>query len=40
MSACISHSFNGNVMFLEGSVLGIAGAFGAQVETRLLRKIS
>ncbi len=40
MSACIGHSVNGNVMFLEGSVLGIAGAFGAQVGTRLLRRLS
>ena len=40
MSACIGHSINGNVMFLEGSLLGIAGAFGAQVGTRLLRKLS
>ena len=40
MSACIGHSINGNVMFLEGSVLGIAGAFGAQVGTRLLRRLS
>lgn len=40
MSACIAHSINGNVMFLEGSVLGIAGAFGAQVGTHWLRKLS
>lgn len=34
MSACISHSLNGNVLFLEGSLLGIAGAFGAVLGTQ------
>lgn len=39
MSACISHSLNGNVLFLEGSLLGIAGAFGAVLGTRWLQLI-
>lgn len=39
MSACISHGFNGNVLFLEGSLLGIAGAFGAVLDTRCLQLI-
>lgn len=38
MSACIGHTLNGNVLFLEGLVLGITGAIGAQVGTRLLPK--
>lgn len=39
MSACISHGLNGNVLFLEGSLLGIAGAFGAVLGTRWLQLI-
>lgn len=39
MSACISHTLSGNVLFLEGLVLGITGAIGAQVGTRLLPKL-
>lgn len=39
MSACIGHTLNGNVLFLEGLVLGITGAIGAQVGTRLLPKL-
>lgn len=39
MSACISHGLSGNVLFLEGSLLGIAGAFGAVLGTRWLQLI-
>ncbi|MES1024468.1 sulfite exporter TauE/SafE family protein [Gloeocapsa sp. BRSZ] len=36
ISACVGHTLNGNVLFWEGSVLGITGAVGAQLGTRLL----
>ena len=39
MSACIGHTLSGNVLFLEGFVLGITGAIGAQLGTRLLQKL-
>lgn len=40
MSAGIGHTLNGNVLFLEGVVLGITGAIGAQLGTRWLQKLS
>ena len=39
MSACIGHTLSGNVLFSEGVVLGITGAIGAQLGTRLLQKL-
>lgn len=36
MSACIGHTVNGNVLFWEGSLLGLTGAAGAHLGTRLL----
>ncbi|WP_052672470.1 sulfite exporter TauE/SafE family protein [Aliterella atlantica] len=39
MSACISHGLSGNVLFLEGSLLGITGAFGTVLGTRWLQLI-
>lgn len=40
MSACITYGLNGNVLFLEGSLLGIAGGFGAVLGTRWLQLYS
>lgn len=40
MSACIGHTVGGNVLFLEGLILGITGAIGAQLGTRLLQKLA
>jgi uncharacterized membrane protein YfcA len=39
LSACIGHTLSGNVLFSEGLVLGITGAIGAQLGTRLLQKL-
>lgn len=39
MSACIGHTLNGNVLFFEGCILGMTGAFGAQLGTRLLPRL-
>lgn len=39
MSACIGHTLSGNVLFLEGLVLGITGAVGAYLGTNLLQKL-
>lgn len=39
MSACIGHTLSGNVLLLEGFLLGITGAIGAQLGTRLLQKL-
>lgn len=39
MSACIGHTLSGNVLVLEGCILGITGAFGAQLGTRLLPRL-
>ncbi len=39
ISACISHALNGNVLFIEGVILGIGGLIGAQISTRLLPKL-
>lgn len=39
MSACIGHTVSGNVLLTEGVVLGITGAIGAQIGTRLLQKL-
>lgn len=38
LSACIGHAINGNVLFIEGIILGIGGFLGAQISTRILPK--
>ena len=39
ISACIGHGLQGNVMFVEGLLLGTGGLMGAQVSTRFLPKL-
>ncbi len=39
ISACIGHALNGNVLFIEGVILGIGGLIGAQISTRMLPKL-
>jgi hypothetical protein len=39
ISACIGHAVAGNVLWLEGVILGIGGLLGAQVSTRYLPKL-
>lgn len=39
ISACIGHTLAGNVLPLEGLLLGIGGLLGAQVSTRFLPKL-
>ncbi|HBE21673.1 MAG TPA: permease [Cyanobacteria bacterium UBA11149] len=39
ISACIGHAFNGNVLFIDGMILGIGGLIGAQISTRILPKL-
>ena len=39
-SSCLSHAFNGNVLFLEGLLVGCGGFIGAQISTRFLPKLS
>ena len=39
ISACIGHALQGNVMFLEGLLLGTGGLIGVQVSTRFLPKL-
>ena len=40
ISACIGHAMQGNVLFIEGLLLGTGGLIGAQVSTRFLPKLS
>ena len=40
ISACIGHGLQGNVLFVEGLLLGTGGLIGAQVSTRFLPKLS
>jgi uncharacterized protein len=40
VSACIGHAAKGNVLFVEGFILGIGGLVGSQSSTRILPKIS
>ena len=40
ISACIGHALQGNVLFVEGLLLGTGGLIGAQVSTRFLPKLS
>lgn len=39
ISACIGHTMQGNVLFIEGLLLGTGGLIGAQVSTRFLPKL-
>jgi uncharacterized membrane protein YfcA len=39
ISACIGHALAGNVLWLEGVILGVGGLLGAQVSTRYLPKL-
>jgi len=39
ISATIGHAISGNVLFLEGIILGIGGLLGAQISTRILPKL-
>ncbi|MGB5634519.1 MAG: sulfite exporter TauE/SafE family protein [Waterburya sp.] len=36
ISSCVLHAVNGNVLYVPGLILGIAGMLGAQVGTRIL----
>ena len=39
VSACVGHALQGNVLFVEGMVLGGGGLIGAQISTRTLPKL-
>lgn len=39
ISAAIGHSLSGNVLFVEGIILGCGGLLGAQISTRYLPKL-
>lgn len=39
VSACVGHAWRGNVLLLEGLLLGIGGLIGAQISTRFLPKL-
>ncbi len=39
ISACLGHAWNGNVLFVEGLLLGTGGLMGAQISTRFLPKL-
>lgn len=36
IAACIGHTLNGNVLYVDGTILGVGGLVGAQVSTRYL----
>lgn len=38
-SGCIAQTWNGNIQFAEGVILGIGGILGAQISTRFLPKL-
>ena len=40
LSSSISHAAKGNVLFLEGLVLGVGGMLGTQIGTRVLPKLA
>ncbi|HEY9596223.1 MAG TPA: sulfite exporter TauE/SafE family protein, partial [Cyanophyceae cyanobacterium] len=40
VSATVGHALRGNVLWLEGLLLGIGGLLGAQISTRILPKLS
>ncbi|MBE9189750.1 sulfite exporter TauE/SafE family protein [Gloeocapsopsis crepidinum LEGE 06123] len=39
ISACLGHTLSNNVLFIEGTLLGIGGSLGVQVSTRILPKL-
>ncbi|HEY9668204.1 MAG TPA: sulfite exporter TauE/SafE family protein, partial [Coleofasciculaceae cyanobacterium] len=39
VSATVGHAFRGNVLWIEGLLLGIGGLLGAQISTRILPKL-
>ena len=39
ISACIGHAYQGNVLWVEGLILGLGGLSGAQISTRFLPKL-
>jgi uncharacterized protein len=39
ISASIGHALQGNISWLNGTILGLGGLFGAQISTRLLPKL-
>ena len=39
ISASLGHAYRGNVLWLEGFILGLGGLLGAQVSTRFLPKL-
>jgi hypothetical protein len=39
ISACIGHAVQGNVLWIEGLLLGTGGLLGAQISTRFLPKL-
>ena len=39
LSACIGHAYQGNVLWIQGLVLGFGGLLGAQISTRFLPKL-
>jgi uncharacterized membrane protein YfcA len=39
ISACVGHALSGNVLFIQGILLGIGGLLGAQISTRILPKL-
>lgn len=39
ISACLGHAREGNVLWLQGIILGIGGLIGAQISTRYLPKL-
>ncbi|OLP15735.1 permease [Leptolyngbya sp. 'hensonii'] len=39
ISACIGHTLSGNILPVEGLLLGVGGLLGAQISTRLLPRL-
>ncbi|MBE9043720.1 sulfite exporter TauE/SafE family protein [Pleurocapsales cyanobacterium LEGE 10410] len=40
ISSCVIHAVQGNVMFVQGLIVGVGGILGTQVGTRVLPKLS
>ncbi|MBD2483361.1 sulfite exporter TauE/SafE family protein [Planktothrix sp. FACHB-1365] len=40
ISACAGHAIQGNVLWIQGIILGLGGLLGAQISTRFLPKLS
>ena len=39
ISACLGHGLRGNILFLEGFILGLGGLIGAQISARFLPRL-